>query len=554
MASTTISEGDHLNFMFRELIDEGRLACAEVEKIMKTSGVSLLDIEKFLREKGISSEEILRCAAESHTLPFLEYSESLVLSEELLELVNLEKLKTRFWCPLSIYAGTGEVVVFDPTDEKLAEEIKHTLGVDNIKYVIALPSDIVRIIDNNQDINPGYPKFSARTALAKLRTFLAGERVALAHIRTTLAKGRTGLALIRTGLAFFSIGLVLLRVFGIGIMSLLEVPLICCGLTMAVEGVQWYLPSRRIDRNRIDYPATEATFGTTVLHVNHAGEILRTPPVEGAGKLRKLWNRLSPVMKRRFLAIDRTDLADERTILASYRTKMALARTGLAFTRTGVSFVGLGIALARQFKAGWWSILDIALMFVGLIMVSEGFRWYIWGRKAGVQGLDAVQNVSKKSSIWDFIFPPHHTEPDSDDSPLPLFLHAQQAPGILGTTGLALERTLIADRRNVKSRLRTVMARSRTGMAFIRTGSSIFSVGFGLLVYFGMGNTFMSVLNVFLILVGLAFICDGLYWHVPAERLRAKFAHCMEDMEIPLVDYGKPTSSWKRVVFSYDDL
>jgi uncharacterized membrane protein YidH (DUF202 family) len=323
---------------------------------------------------------------------------------------------------------------------------------------------------------------------------------------------------------------------------------------MAIDGVQWYLPSRKIDKNRIDYPATEATFGTTVLHMDHSGEILRTPPIEHASELRKLWNRLSPVMKRRFLAIDRTDLADERTILASYRTKMALARTGLAFTRTGVSFIGFGIALTKQFKPGWWSILDVASILVGITMVSEGFHWYIWGRHAGIQGIDAVRSISEKSSIWDFIFPPQHMRPDSDDSPLPLFLKAEQVPGILGTTGLALERTLIADRRNVKSRLRTVMARSRTGMAFIRTGTSIFSVGFGLLVYFGGGIAFSTLFNLILIFVGIALILDGLYWHIPAEKMRANFATCMEDMVIPMVDYGKPTSSWKKVVFSHDDI
>jgi len=176
------------------------------------------------------------------------------------------------------------------------------------------------------------------------------------------------------------------------------------------------------------------------------------------------------------------------------------------------------------------------------------------GRQAGQESYDAVRRSQKKTSIWDFMFRPFHKVLSPDDLPPTPVIKGSHAPGIWGTTGLALERTLIADRRNVKARLRTIMARSRTGMAFIRTGASIFSVGLGLQVYFRAENHLWTVFNVFLILVGIILISDGFYWHVPAERVKKQFPYCFGDMEIVMPNYAKPAPLWKKVVFSHEDL
>ncbi|MEJ2314020.1 MAG: DUF202 domain-containing protein [Nitrospirota bacterium] len=124
-------------------------------------------------------------------------------------------------------------------------------------------------------------------------------------------------------------------------------------------------------------------------------------------------------------------------------------------------------------------------------------------------------------------------------------------PGIWATTGLALERTILADRRNVMARLRTVMARARTAMAFIRTGLSIGAVGTGLLVYFGVGNFTWAVFEILLIIAGLLLIADGLFWYVPAEKLKCQLPYCFGDMEIFMPDYRVPARQWKKVVFSH---
>jgi uncharacterized membrane protein YidH (DUF202 family) len=343
-----------------------------------------------------------------------------------------------------------------------------------------------------------------------------------------------------------------LMVFGIGYAIVPEALLIGVGLLMTIDGLLC-LPPRKLAKKSLALPATESTFGTTVLETASSGDhpsVRRTRQVEGAGLLRSRWKSLSPVMRRRFLAIDRTDMAEERTILANYRTIMSRARTGLAFTRTGIASVGLGIALLRQFAFGPWAIFDSALILAGTALTFEGFYWYFSGRQAGTKSLEDMEQITERKSIWDFMFPPINKRTSPGDLPATLFI--QGAPGIWGTTGLALERTLIAERRNVKSRLRTFMARSRTGLALVRTGISIFSVGAGLLFYFGLSNLFWTVFNLILMAIGAVAIVDGFYWHFPAERVRIQFPYCFSDMEIALPDYGRPSSSWKKAVFSCD--
>ena len=546
-----ISESQYLKLnglASRKILTEEKLY-----EIIKESIHCGCHAEEMLMAEGVPKHEILRCISDYHGLPFSEYDERTVPAAELLRLVDLEKLKQSLWFPVSIQTDTAQVILYDPQDDALCREIRNTLGVSRVWFSVALSSDIIRMLENQQDVNPGFPPSAGRTQLARLRTLLAEHRTVLAQYRTSLAKGRTGLSFIRTGISFISIGLVLFRIFGIGYLNIPEILLVSLGWVMAVDGLIWYLPVRKVGQKCPDYNVTEPTFGTTVLEAGANGDCqncTRTPRVAGAEPLRSRWNRLTPVMKRRFFAIDRTDFADERSILANYRTIMARARTGLAFMRTGISFIGLGIALLRQFSTGPWSVLDGMLIFLGITMGIEGFHWYVPGRYAGKASFLAVKKTAKSASIWDFMFNPFHKNISPDDLPPCLFIKGSHAPGIWGTTGLALERTLIAERRNVKSRLRTIMARSRTGLAFIRTGTGIFSVGIGLLVYFGTANGFWTVFNCILMTAGLIFIADGLYWHIPAEKIRKQFPYCFGDMEIIIPDYAKPSPSWKKIVLN----
>jgi uncharacterized membrane protein YidH (DUF202 family) len=524
-----------------------------LHEVVRESEASGEYVEELLIRKGLPKHEILFSLSEYFGFPFVEYDERIIISQHITRRIDMERLKRALWVPLSVLHNRAEVIIYDPEDTRVIEDIKSVLGVSSIDFILALPSDLVRIIENNQDLNPNFPPAAGRTPLAKVRTFLAEKRSLFACYRTSFAKGRTGLAFLRTGISFIAIAVVFFRIFGIGYLSIIEALFLAAGIIMAIDGIIWYIPARKLGKTKRAFASSESTWGTTVLTVSDSAEspvFARSAPVQGADKLRAGWNNLSPVMRRRFLAGDRTDLAEERTLLAWYRTLMARARTGLAFARTGIAFTGLGIALLRQFHAGPWTVFDISLIAVGVLMAAEGFYWYFPGRHAGEEGFASVRKTGDKRNIWDFVFPLAHKHPGSENIYSQLSVKASYSPGIWATTGLALERTLLAERRNVMARLRTVMARSRTGMAFMRTGMSISAVGGGLLVYFGAANILWMIFNVILILFGLVLIADGMYWHLPAEKIKRQFPYCFGDMEITIPDYGIPTRNWQKVVFN----
>lgn len=548
---------EKLTGKFERLIKRALISKGALGEIIEEAEVSGKYPEELLMRKGISKHEILFCLAEYYGLPFVEYDESVTVSLNITRRLDMERLKNRLWMPVSVTEDKAEVIAYTPDDPSLVEDIRNTLKVERIKFLVALPADLIRIIENNFDVNPNFPSSAGRTPLAKVRTFFADRRSMLACYRTSLAKGRTGLAFLRTGISFIAIAVVLFRIFGLGYLTILEAVLLGTGIVSAADGIIWYIPARKTGQKIPVCSGTEPTWGTTLLKVENPGdnpEFSRIGPVKDSDELREGWCDLSPVMRRRFLASDRTDLAEERTVLSCYRTMMARARTGLAFSRTGIAFIGLGIALLRQFRRSPWTVFDVFLIVVGTFMTMEGFYWHFPGRRAGRKGFESVRKTENKINIWDFVFPPLHKLSESRDRyPCVPPVKPSHFPGIWATTGLALERTVLADRRNVMARLRTVMARSRTGLAFIRTGMSISAVGIGLQVYFGAGNVLWTLFNGVLILIGFLLIADGLYWHLPAENIRKQFPYCFGEMEIVVPDYGRPARYWGKVIFSHDD-
>lgn len=280
-----------------------------------------------------------------------------------------------------------------------------------------------------------------------------------------------------------------------------------------------------------------------------------TGPVPGAEGLREHWPELSPVMRRRVLALERTDLAEHRTRLAAYRSVMAKARTGLALTRTGIALIGVGIALLRHKGLPVWVYPDMALIAVGLAMILEGFHWYFPGRHAGKGGLGAIATPESLVTAWDLIVPPRLAPPPSvplESPPIAPPVAPGDLPGIFGTTGLALERTVLAERRNLMARFRTALARGRTGMALIRTGMNFCAVGLGLLVSFGLRNPAWTALEFCILAIGLILVADGHYWYLPAEKWKKQFPYCAGDFDIELPDYTVPYTQWEKVVFDHD--
>lgn len=503
------------------------------------------------RDRDARQEAPRRVSAGMHSV---EYDEELLVPRACLRKVDLERLKEARWLPLSLEDGLARIAAVDPADPAVAEDARKSLGVERVEVLSITAEDLDRTLANNQDVNPGFPREANRTTLAKVRNYLANRRSFLASRRTVFARGRTGLAMFRTGLAFATTVLLLLRLFTPGWLSLVEAALVIAAVFLMVDGLRWYMPARRVSGRRLTSALPPRGPGIRVLKVRLEGfrpVFERSEAVPGAEALREDWEGLTPVMRRRFLALDRTDLAEERTLLAYFRTLMAKSRTGLALGRTGVAVAGIGVALVRQFHHGGWDIVGWLLVTVGVVMTLEGLFWYFPGRRAGRDSAKATAKAESRPTVWKVVLPPACGDPlkvPAHPRPSPLVTPGQQ-PGIWGTTGLALERTILAERRNVMARLRTHMSRARTGLAFIRTGMNFTAVGLGLLVSFGLRNPHWTVLEVCVLGLGLLLVGDGLYWFLPSERIRRRLPYCFAEMDIFLPEYTRPVCEWSKAVF-----
>jgi len=482
------------------------------------------------------------------------FDEELLIPRALLKRLDMEHLAAAGWLPLSLENGLARVAAVNPEDPAVAEDARGILGAERVELLHISAADLAQTLANNEDVNPGFPAEANRTSLARVRTHLANRRSMLASRRTIFAKGRTGLAMFRTGLAFATGLLLLLRIAGLGWTSPIQLCLLAAGLFLIIDGLRWYLPARRLSLRGTASGLPQAAPGVTVLFAvlkDFRPIFGRSAPVAGAEAQCAGWDGLSPVMRRRLLALDRTNLAEERTLLAFLRTLMAKSRTGMALGRTGVALAGIGAALIRQYRSGGvdpgW-----ALIAVGVVMTLEGLSWYLPGRTAGKRSMESTARAEGGRTPWGLVLPPESAapgEPETAGRDPRGGVQGGVTPGVWGSTGLALERSLLAERRNVMARLRTHMARARTGLSFIRTGMNFTAVGLGLLVSFGFSSLGWTALETAVLGLGVLLVADGLYWHLPADKVRRALPYCYHGLEIALPDYARPVGEWPKTEF-----
>ena len=479
------------------------------------------------------------------------FDEALAPSEALAASLDFTRLTTLRWIPLKV--EDGRVWVITPRDdhEVVAVEACALLDVAAGDVSGCTDATLIRFIEHAQDINPGFPVESGRTILARTRNFLADMRSQLATQRTSLAKGRTGLAMLRTGLALAAVSLILIKVFGFqNLAAIPEGILMVLGIAMTIDGLIWYVPVRHLAKSASRAPMAPGEAFTIPIATFEDGEIVirRSAPVAGAEQLAQDHDRLSPVMRRRFLALERTELALERTRLAFFRTVMAKSRTGMALVRTGIALAGIGMAFQQRIRSGSTDILGFGLIVVGIVLIVEGLSWYFSGHKSGHLSQSESEKAGEKSAGWDMLLPPVDAGETGQRYRSMSVIMAGTSPGIWGTTGLALERTLLAERRNVMARFRTSHARSRTGMAYLRTAANSVAVGLGLLLTGPARGLGWTILESSIITIGLLLFVDGLYWIIPARRERWQLPFCEWQMEISVPDYLKPASAWPTFV------
>jgi len=186
------------------------------------------------------SNALLRISAS----PLDPYHGAILLAGIGLALVGLQDyLKVRrSWMGMSwnrtLVELTGATIQF--TDRYHLDDAD---GRDSQRPMLARLGDM--ITDYCSILAP-VPASKERTHLARERNMLAAQRTIAGCHRTLYARARTGLSFIRTGIAFISLGVAMNNLLGGGAYSFMDYVLVAAGFLMAVDGIRWYLPARRV--------------------------------------------------------------------------------------------------------------------------------------------------------------------------------------------------------------------------------------------------------------------------------------------------------------------
>ncbi len=106
--------------------------------------------EILIKDFGISREDLGASLSAYYNVPFQPFDPTTSPPFELFEKHNIkaEFLKQRLWAPLSLEGNTVEVMMNDPLDMALQDEIRFILGTSRIVSKVALPSDIEAYVDD----------------------------------------------------------------------------------------------------------------------------------------------------------------------------------------------------------------------------------------------------------------------------------------------------------------------------------------------------------------------------------------------------------------------
>ncbi len=233
--------------------------------------------------------------------------------------------------------------------------------------------------------------------------------------------------------------------------------------------------------------------------------------------------------ERTSLAMWRNTMARWRTKLATYRTDFATVRTYMAFLEAGLTFMLVGRTLLRNDRAVHFAPFYWSMIAFGMLLVLLGLFSYYRIKKsyfrpprhqtiievtaASVQFLEDYQFVDKgeveskegKTMLARLFDLANRTVAVVDNS-------RDNKPRSL----LAHQRSIYAAQRTVAGCYRTIYARARTGMSFIGPGVSFASGGLGLIEYFR--PSILNFIDVFMIVLGLLMIVDGIMWSWPCRK------------------------------------
>jgi uncharacterized membrane protein YidH (DUF202 family) len=374
---------------FRVLTTWGLLTERQLEAAELAAAARGLSVEAVLaRDHGVPKATLLRALSERYGCPGIEYDERMPIAPELLAELDPGILAESRWFPVIRDGDKVVIAANDPTSPAVLEEVRSSVDARRYELWVALEEDIRFYVQDFLHAPPGLLIGTERTGLAFWRNTMALWRTRLACYRTDLAKARTHLALLRWGLGLIALSDALMRSRGAAAILPLHWAMMAVGVSFGVFGLEGYL---RVRRGRMRPPGhhtlVEVTAATLrFLERYHFIEGVPAPPTKPT-MLARLGDFIAPYCtilaptppsrERTHLARERNVLAGQRTIAACHRTIYARGRTGLGLVRTGVSFASLGLGLLHYFGPSVLSVIDVALVGAGVLMVIDGALWHL---------------------------------------------------------------------------------------------------------------------------------------------------------------------------------
>jgi uncharacterized membrane protein YidH (DUF202 family) len=241
--------------------------------------------------------------------------------------------------------------------------------------------------------------------------------------------------------------------------------------------------------------------------------------------------------ERTGLALWRNNMARWRTKMACYRTDYATTRTCLSALRGGLTLITIGTMLLRLRGASALAPLFPLLIVAGAGFVSLGLFSYFRIKKSVFRPPKPQTLIEVTAATMTFFdnyqFVVQTPTVDSMKSTmlcrladiLPnscVFIEPSRDHKV--RSALAHERTSLAAQRTVLGCYRTLFAMARTGLSFIRSGISFAGISVGLMEYFGL--SWFSIVDVAVLVAGVAMAVDGVFWYWPVRKEHREAAKC----------------------------
>ncbi len=149
---------------FSYLINNGIITEEELTKAIAKARKTQADIETILlKDLGVKRADIGKSLEQFYNLPYVGYSDSVILPQQILAGLNKNFLLKNFWIPLNMEEDTVHILINDPTNQDKIQNIKLIFPRKKTEFKIGLKVDILDFLNTAMggDLDMGGEEFKS---------------------------------------------------------------------------------------------------------------------------------------------------------------------------------------------------------------------------------------------------------------------------------------------------------------------------------------------------------------------------------------------------------